>query len=960
MRTLAALLMICAGWAGTARAQPAPASFVGRMVADVQIVTEGRPTDDLALLDLLETVRGLPLSMAEVRESIAHLYSLGRFQDVQVEASDTAAGVALRYNLIPLHSVQKVEFRGRLGLSEGLLRRTMVERYGPTPPVGRAADVARTLEVQYADHGYFRASIRPVATIRHDPDRTLLAFEVDAGPRATIGRIDVGGKFPESRELLLRRLSVSPGAPYERVALQRRLSDHVAELKARGHYQASASHRARVSDDGTVADVTIDMDAGPIVSVRFEGDTVPQAKLDELVPIKREGIADEDLIEDAVVRLAAYLNQQGYWKATVTHRSEQQDGRLTIVFSIRKGLLYRVGDEGVVIQGGGSLTPEELRERVRLRAGDVYVAAELDATVGSIAQLYRTRGFAAAKISSAANEVNPVRPGEGLVRPVVVIVEGPRTIVSDVTIAGAEHISESELRARIRTTPGSPYFEPLAATDRDVLRLEYLNRGFASAEVTATPVFSTDGTLVDLLFEVREGPQTVVDHILIVGNTHTKEQVIRRELLFQPGQPLGLEDRFESTRRLSALGLFRQVRISELAHAGGTRHDVLVTVEEAPATTIGYGGGLEATRRLRASGPSGEAEERLEFAPRGFFDIGRRNLGGRNRSVNLYTRVSLRARDVPEDPEKDGTGLGFSEYRVVGTYRQPRSLWWRADLSLTGAVEQGIRSSFNFARKGVTAEALRRITPAVRASFRYSFSTTKTFDERLSDEDQATIDRLFPRVRLSAISGAVARDTRDDVLDPSSGTFMSGEGSMAARSMGGQVGFLKSYVQGFWFRRLPGRRRVVFAARAATGLADGFPRDVQGTIVEDLPASERFFAGGDTTIRGFALDTVGTESTISATGFPRGGNAVVILNGELRIPVWREVGAAVFVDGGNVFERVTDLDFGALRGSAGFGVRYRSPIGPIRVDLGFKMDRRESAGRRETPMVVHFSIGQAF
>ncbi len=227
-------------------------------------------------------------------------------------------------------------------------------------------------------------------------------------------------------------------------------------------------------------------------------------------------------------------------------------------------------------------------------------------------------------------------------------------------------------------------------------------------------------------------------------------------------------------------------------------------------------------------------------------------------------------------------------------------------------------------------------------------------------------------MRLSGFSGAVVRDTRDDLLNPESGTLVSGEASMAARALGGQVGFVKTYLQGFWFRRLPGQRRIVFATRTALGLADGFPRETQPTdengnpidgptiFIEDLPASERFFAGGDTTIRGFALDTVGAPDTITPRGFPTGGNAVLIMNGELRVPVWREFGAAFFVDGGNVFRRVTQFDIGELRGSVGFGVRYRSPIGPVRVDLGFKLDRREIGGRLEPRTALHFSFGQAF
>jgi outer membrane translocation and assembly module TamA len=228
---------------------------------------------------------------------------------------------------------------------------------------------------------------------------------------------------------------------------------------------------------------------------------------------------------------------------------------------------------------------------------------------------------------------------------------------------------------------------------------------------------------------------------------------------------------------------------------------------------------------------------------------------------------------------------------------------------------------------------------------------------------------LFPQVRLSGFSGALSRDTRDELLNPQRGGFLSVEGAMATRSLGGQVGFLKTYLQGFWFRRLPGRRPIVLATRAVAGLADGFPREVSSVdedgnatveIIEDLPASERFFAGGDTTIRGYALDSVGAPNTITPTGFPTGGNAVLILNGELRVPVWRDVGAAVFVDGGNVFRRVTEFDFGELRGSVGFGVRYNSPIGPLRVDLGFKLDRREVGGALEPRTALHFSFGQAF
>jgi outer membrane protein assembly factor BamA len=429
----------------------------------------------------------------------------------------------------------------------------------------------------------------------------------------------------------------------------------------------------------------------------------------------------------------------------------------------------------------------------------------------------------------------------------------------------------------------------------------------------------------------------------------------------RPGEPLGLDELFETRRRLGALGLFRRIRITEIPHGESNRRDVLIAVEEAPSTTIGYGGGLELSERLVSL--DGTADEQFDLAPRGFFEIGRRNLGGKNRSINLYTRLSLRS---SRDREDTGSAFGFAEYRVVATYREPRTFGWNSDVTVTGAVEQGVRSTFKFARKGVNAEILRRISPTIRTSARYTLGTTRTFDEILTEEEQATIDRIFPQVRLSVLSATIARDTRDDALEPTRGFFLTGEGSLAARAMGGQVGFIRSFVQAHAYRELPFGRRNIFAGRIAIGLADGFPYEVQvvnpdGTvetqILEDLPASERFFAGGDTTMRGFALDSVGTPATITETGFPRGGNGLVLFNGEIRVPVWRDVGAALFIDAGNVFDRVTNIDLGELRAAAGVGLRYRSPVGPRRFDVGFKLDRRpgDRSGR-----AFHFSFGQAF
>jgi outer membrane translocation and assembly module TamA len=424
------------------------------------------------------------------------------------------------------------------------------------------------------------------------------------------------------------------------------------------------------------------------------------------------------------------------------------------------------------------------------------------------------------------------------------------------------------------------------------------------------------------------------------------------------------------------------VRISDLSHGDETRRDLLVTLEEAPATTIGYGGGVEVSPRTGTEPGDGGAVERLEFRPRAFFEIGRRNLFGKNRSISLFTRVSLRSDEGPE-PEAGGEAdggsrFGFSEYRVLGTFREPRVFQTLADAYLTGTAEQQIRPSFKFARRAFSAEVARAVTRTTGVSGNYQIQRTELFDEEFNQDEARLVDRLFPQVRLSSFSVSAVRDTRDDQVSPTTGRYASVNAQLAARRIGSEVGFIRSFLTAQVFQQVPGRTRIVVAASARVGLASGFPREVTRRdengvpvvgpdgepvldVIEDLPASERFFAGGDTTVRGFALDQLGTEATIDQAGFPLGGNALAIFNIEMRVPVVGGLGLVGFFDVGNVFARTASIDLTEMRGALGVGVRYASPVGPLRVDLGFKTDRREiTGGRREKLTALHISLGQAF
>jgi outer membrane protein insertion porin family len=934
--------------------------YLGRTVVAVSVQSEGRTLNgDARLMSLIETAEGRPLAVRQVRESIAHLYSLAIYEDVRVHASLTETGVALVYELVPLHPVQRIEFEGGgSGIDAGRLRQRLVERFGQTPRATRADEMARDLEVALHDVGYLRARVQPDARIEHSPERTVLTFRLDPGTRARVGAVTVSGDTGLPEPEFLRSLRIGEGRPYERDRINERADRYLAERRERGHYEASLAITPTFTDADRVVNLAVAAAQGPVVRVVFEGDPVPADQREALVPIAREGSVDEDLLEDASNRIEEFLRAQGYRNAAAPHTREQQGDELLVRFTVTRGSQYRV--ESVDVSGNRALTGETIAALMRVRAGQPFSAAALDGDLTQIEEAYRRTGFASVR-AEAATDVGTAAPDSHV--PVAIrieVTENAQTLVNSVRIEGNGAVPASELNPVIALAPGQPYSTYRLALDRDAIELKYANLGFQSVNVEARPGLNDEQTRADVVFVVREGPRVYVDHVLIAGNARTKTATIERELRFKEGDALGLEALSESQRRLAALGLFRRVRISQLGQGDETRRDVLVSVEEAPLTTIGYGGGLEVRNRvLRSESQPDVASEKLEFAPRASFDVSRRNLFGTNRSVSLFTSLSLHPTDFATQDPVQTTDNGLPEYRVLGQFRQPRIFASSADFRVTGTVEQQIRSSFNYARRSIAADLAVRLPHSLSATGGYQLQRTRVFDQNVEESQQPEIDRLFPKVRLSSFVGSLILDTRDDPVDPTRGQYASASGQVAARAIGSEVGFFKSYFTAETFRTLPGRG-IVFAASARLGAAVGFPSE---TGTRDLPASERFYAGGDTTVRGFALDRLGVRhdpprptDTIDEAGFPLGGNALLIFNAELRVPVRSGVRVVGFADIGNVYKTVSDVMLDELRPAFGAGFRYKSPVGPLRFDVGFKLPRHPGETRTEW----FITFGEAF
>ena len=946
---------------GDARAQ------IGEPIVEIVVEQEGQPVTDPLVRDLIGTTVGKPLSMRDVRETVEHLTNLRRYDDVQPWTENVPGGVRIRWVLVPSHPVDRVQFNGSLGVSESDLRRLITDRYGRAPAAGRAAEAAELLRRTYRTRGYPGAKVTTRIEETHNPDRATLIFDVEAGRQAQVADVRYVQLDEDAATTITGTPNIRTNIPYDAEEVDGVLRDWEDSLKERGYYEARASFAADIADD---AYLRVTFRRGPRVVVDFVGDALPLDERERLAPVRTQGSADEDLLEDSVIAIQQYLRDRGYRDATARYTRTPTPEQLTITFTITRGPQYTI--EAVNVKGNTALLGAEVQELLRVSEGEPFVERTMSAGASDLQNVYRSRGHTRATVMASAMVLPPANPGsiDRRVEVVVAIDEGPRVSVRSVVFEGQSVITEGELRALATPTAGAVFSLVDVVNSRDRIELEYRNRGYETVNVAWSVMPSENDTEADVRYTIVEGPQSVIDQIIIIGNERTSARTITDELLFREGDPVGYSALINSRARLAALGLFRRVDIQALQHTGESRRDILIQVEEADPTTFGIGGGAEASFRTR-TGEDGVAEERIELAPRGFLEVGRRNLWGKNRSVNLFTRVSLRSTDVATDEtgaplENPETNAGFNEFRVVGTFREPRAFNSATELLVTGIVEQAVRTTFNFSRRIVRAESGWRLAPGLSVTGRYSFERTKLFDERFGAEEKPRIDQFFPQVRLSKFAGSLIRDTRDDLVDPSRGTFMIFDGDLAFRAIGSEVGFVQGYAQGFTYHRLPTGLRMVVALGARLGAARGFAREVptdDGGVetVQDLPASERFFAGGDTTNRGFSLDRLGTEETISPTGFPLGGNGVVLLNSELRVNLLPSLQAVGFVDSGNVYRRASDIDVTDLRPSAGIGVRVQIPFAPIRFDWGFNLDRREIVpGTLEKGNVFHISLGQAF
>jgi outer membrane protein insertion porin family len=952
---------------GPPRAQD-PSAFAGRMVSSVTLEIEGQVETTPAVLTLISVKAGQPFKLDESAASVAQLVGAG-YESVSVMVRNPeASSIDVVFRASPQHPVSDFVFRGETGLSASELDDVVTLRFfrlttGATPESAR-----RIVLEALAEEGFARADADVTVHQVHDPVHlATYVFDVTAGPRAEILQLELENRSSLSDRAIRDATGAAVGGPYRRNRIQMGVAALQDDLRARGFYAADITFEPTELEPDRWK-VRLVVDPGPRVVARWapDSDRPSRGDIEDYVPIALVGSVDDDVLEESRRRIEAALRNDGYKGAQASYRREMRSpAEQEVIFTATRGPRYRI--RGIEVPSGLYFPPEQIRRWLNLAQGDVRNPALMQAGLEAVQRPYIEAGFYEFTADYAEQDAQSLSNGDIPVDVRLLVTEGPRGLIREVRFT-PEPRGVPDLRARIASQPGVPFVHANERGDLFLIERLYRDAGYLHVAVRVERELQDAGRAVVLNFVITEGVQVLVADIRVVGNERVSVSTILEEITLHPGEPFGDAARTESTMRLNRLTSFQRVHIDEMQRApGDARAHVVITVVESLATSIGYGGGLEVDNRVRPT-LTGGVEAYLSISPRGFFEISRRNLGGLDRTLSFFSRFSLKPRSTAADASE--SRFGFAEYRLTGTYDERRVFNTEADLLFGATLEQAVRTTFNFSRKTLNAEAQRALWPGFNIIGRYVIDFTELFDENVPENEQPIIDRLFPQVRLSIVSTGIFWDRRNNAIDPTRGTFTTADVEFASTRLGSQVGYVKAFAQTAMFRALDAANRHVLAMRGQLGLARGFERTVpdergEPQIVEDLPASQRFFAGGSTTVRGFEVDRLGViPDTFTPSGLPLGGNGLVILNVELRTGVGRlfgrELGVALFSDAGNVFRRAGDVRLAKLRGTVGFGVRYNSPLGPLRLDFGFKLDRQVLGGQLERRWEYHLNLGQIF
>jgi len=949
-------------------------SYEGQNVTSIEIA--GRLESGASQFSSLFVQKtSTPFARDAVDKTAAALKATGKFEEVQIQIDPQPNGVRILYILEPAICFGLFQFPGAERFAYSRL--VQIANYPPEAPFN-AGDVEQdrqNLLTFFRQEGYFQAEVKPEVRVDAVHGLANVLFHVTLKRRANFGVIHIADTAPDdvakldkslqSLRARARGAAIRPGKAYHHSTLTKATQYLQNQLAKQGRLGAQVKLAgAEYHADTNRADIHFDVKPGPLTHVDILGAHLFSWTKKNLLPVYQGVGVDDESVEEGRQALISYFQAKGFFDVKVDAHMDEKNGTDAIVYQIAKEKKHKVTD--VNISGNEQIATDSLTSHLAVEKKHFFSPGKFSeklvrTSVKNLQAVYQSEGFSSVQV------VPVVENHGGDIKVAFKVTEGPRDVVNSLQIEGADTFPESKFAPQgLKLAAGKPYSQALVKADRASIVANYLKAGYltSSFRQTATAVAKNDPHHIDVVYHIYEGPQVYAGHVVTLGRVDTRQRLIDEDVAsIKPAQPLT-----ETALLTAESQLYNHTGVFDWAEVDPKRkittqakEDVLVKVHEAKKNQITYGFGFELINR-GGSIPSGTVvvpglppvglpsnfttDQKTFYGPRGTFQYTRNNVRGKGESVS-FTAFA-----------------GRLDQRGAVYYIDPNFMWsrWKATASFS-AEKNEENPIFSSQQEIGSFQVQRNLDKAKLVSLFLRYSFSKTDLPRIEIQD--LVLPADQHVRLSTIAANVTRDTRDNPLDEHKGMLDSVELDLNTTKLGSSVDFAKMTLQAAYYKQ--GFHNIVFANSIRIGLAQPFANS-------RVPLSETFFTGGGSSLRGFPLDGAGPQrkiqicsdgsttcdkTLITFINVPSGGNELLLINSEARIPltIKKGLGLVTFYDGGNVFPRVGFHDFTSLySNNVGLGLRYATPVGPIRVDLGRNLNPIH--GVKATNYFI--SIGQAF
>ncbi len=877
-------------------------------ITAIRIQTDTK-LDRQQLIRILGLTVGRPIDRIRLRQGIRALWAGGSYESLNVAASPSPGGVLITITAHLRPRVASVHIEG-VGLLWRIRMRSWlhVHRRSFFSPAEVRSTVQRITR-ELAQRSYIDATVDPEADYRPVTNTVDVIFHVRLGPAARAARLSIEGVHGPTRKLL-EAAHLKPGAKLTTSRLDAVRDRIEAALRSSGYWEAEVLDIREIKQSGGFH-VVARTDPGPAYTFAVTIPGAPKSILRKTIPNPASEPLHPAQINAILEKIRTNVQSMGYLLAQV--EGQLETGRTPIVLALTIRLGPRCSISRVVFPGRRDLPLKKLVRAVKVHPGatrgllsQTVTEQTLEDDRQAIETLYRHEGFA--EVSVQSPKIVPA--GRGRVTIAFPIIEGRRWWIKKVVFHGfpvetAPVIESGTLPLR----EGRPWDPGALEPERRTLETALENRGYPDATVRAEKTIPESGSVI-IRFTAVPGDYVTISEVIISGLYVTRDSVVRGVLNrtgLKAQTPYSLQTILTAQRKLYELGIFRMVDIVPIpGQDTGHHRGLVVRCTEGLQRSFLMGVGWDTTAKAHIT--------------LGWSDL---NLFGGAHALSIQTRFSSREQS----------------YRA--TLREPNVPWLDVPAYVSAYRTYEKFTSFSQTRHGFWVDLGDRRKRPFRLWWRAEYQIVEPHapPDILSD-----LERENQKARIASLAPTFELDTRDDPFLPTKGIFASATAQYAFPVLNADARFFKARTSFSLYGHLPG-------GTGALGIRLGaiFPIADHSRRAENLqvPIGVRFFAGGSASNRAFSTDELGIPGqTLDARGNPIGGNALVLINLEYRRRVRGILSAVLFVDGGNVWASPDRVHWNDMRWGVGIGLRIDTPAGPVRLDYGRKVHRRdgESAG----------------